>query len=108
MQMFSFKRRLSVALLFAFALMVEPEPWQWIEKGPFPAAEARVGRPATPASVAGVARRTTRRVIRRTTVYVPVLPRGCPLVVVSGSNVYYCGGVYYQPYGTQYVVVVID
>jgi hypothetical protein len=30
-------------------------------------AEARVGRPATPASVAGVARRTTRRVVRRNT-----------------------------------------
>jgi hypothetical protein len=28
-------------------------------------AEARVGRPATPGSVAGVARRTTRRVVRR-------------------------------------------
>lgn len=30
-------------------------------------AQARVGRPATPASVAGVARRTTRRTVRRTT-----------------------------------------
>ena len=29
-------------------------------------AQARVGRPATPLSVAGVARRTTRRVVRRT------------------------------------------
>jgi hypothetical protein len=29
------------------------------------AAEARVGRPATPGSVAGVARRTTRRTVRR-------------------------------------------
>jgi hypothetical protein len=28
-------------------------------------AEARVGRPATPGSVAGVARRTTRRTVRR-------------------------------------------
>lgn len=33
-------------------------------------AEARVGRPATPGSVAGVARRTTRRVVRRTSIYV--------------------------------------
>ncbi|EHK77968.1 hypothetical protein SM0020_10950 [Sinorhizobium meliloti CCNWSX0020] len=31
-------------------------------------AEARVGRPLTPVSVAGVARRTTRRVVRRTVV----------------------------------------
>ena len=29
-------------------------------------AEARIGRPMTPVSVAGVARRTTRRTIRRT------------------------------------------
>ena len=29
------------------------------------AAEARVGRPLTPVSVAGVARRTTRRTVRR-------------------------------------------
>jgi len=29
-------------------------------------AEARVGRPATPGSVAGVARRQTRRAVRRT------------------------------------------
>jgi len=28
-------------------------------------ADARVGRPATPGSVAGVARRTTRRAVRR-------------------------------------------
>ncbi len=28
-------------------------------------AQARVGRPATPGSVAGVARRTTRRTVRR-------------------------------------------
>ena len=32
------------------------------------AAQARVGRPATPGSVAGVARRTTRRTVRRTVV----------------------------------------
>jgi len=32
-------------------------------------AEARIGRPLTPVSVAGVARRTTRRTIRRTAVY---------------------------------------
>lgn len=40
-------------------------------------AQARVGRPATPVSVAGVARRTTRRRIRRSTIYVVTLPRGC-------------------------------
>lgn len=87
------KRSLAVAFVFAFALLVEPEPWQWIDTGLFTAAEARVGRPATAASVAGVARRTTRRVIRRSTVYVATLPRACPVVVVNSSNLYYCGGV---------------
>jgi hypothetical protein len=71
-------------------------------------AEAIVGRPATPVSVAGVARRTTRRVVRRTAVYVSVLPAGCSACVVNGINLYQCGATYYQPQGTQYVVVVID
>jgi hypothetical protein len=69
------------------------------------AAEARVGRPATPGSVAGVARRTTRRTVARTTVYVAALPRGCSTVVVNGVSLSQCGGVYYQPYGGRYVVV---
>ena len=70
--------------------------------------EAIVGRPATPVSVAGVARRTTRRVVRRTAVYVSVLPAGCSAVVVNGINLHQCGATYYQPQGTQYVVVVIE
>lgn len=37
-----------------------PEAWQLV-----PTAEARVGRPLTPVSVAGVARRTARRTSRR-------------------------------------------
>jgi hypothetical protein len=37
---------------------------QWTASGPqFSAAEARVGRPLTPMSYAGVARRTTRRAV---------------------------------------------
>ena len=71
-------------------------------------AAARVGRPMTPVSVAGVARRTTRRVIRRTTVYVATLPVGYTTVVIEGSTCYHYGGTYYQPYGTQYVVVTVD
>ena len=39
-------------------------------------AQARVGRPLTPVSVAGVARRTTRRTIRRGA-YIATIPRGC-------------------------------
>lgn len=71
-------------------------------------AGAIVGRPATPVSVAGVARRTTRRTLRRTAYYVSVLPAGCSTVVIEGTSLHHCGGTYYQPYGNQYVVVVID
>jgi hypothetical protein len=71
-------------------------------------AEAIVGRPLTPISYAGVARRTTRRVIYRTSVYVATLPRGCTTVVVEGVSLHQCGGTYYQPYGNQYVVVNVN
>ena len=71
-------------------------------------AQARVGRPATPGSVAGVARRTTRRVVRRSTIYVAALPAGCVQTSVNGGVVWRCGGTYYQPYGGRYVVVYID
>jgi hypothetical protein len=71
-------------------------------------AHAVVGRPATPGSVAGVARRTTRRVIRRSTIYVNTLPAACARVAVNGVTLWSCGGTYYQPYGGRYVVVYID
>jgi hypothetical protein len=71
-------------------------------------AQARVGRPLTPGSVAGVARRTTRRVIRRSSIYVATLPAGCVRTSVNGVVVWSCGGAYYQPYGGRYVVVYID
>ena len=72
------------------------------------AAEARVGRPMTPGSVAGVARRTTRRSIRRTTIYAASLPRGCTTVVIEGTTLHQCSGTYYQSYNNQYVVVNVD
>lgn len=71
-------------------------------------AEAVRGRPMTPRSVAGVARRTTRRVIRRTTYYVATLPAGYTTVVIEGSTLYMYGGTYYQPYDNRYVVVEVD
>ncbi len=71
-------------------------------------AEARVGRPLTPGSVAGVSRRTTRRAIRRTTIFVATLPRGCTTVVVEGTTLSQCGGTYYQAYNGQYAVVNVD
>jgi len=71
-------------------------------------AEARVGRPLTPGSVAGVARRTTRRVIRRSTIYVAALPAACVRTSVNGVTVWRCGGTYYQAYGGRYVVVYVN
>ncbi len=71
-------------------------------------AAAIVGRPRTPVSAAGVARRSTRRIIRRSTIYVATLPVGCGTVYIDGASLYSCGGTYYQPYGTQYVVVYVD
>ena len=71
-------------------------------------AEAIVGRPLTPVSVAGVARRTTRRAIIATSIYVATLPPACTTVVIEGITVQQCGGKYYQASGTQYVVVNIE
>jgi hypothetical protein len=86
----------------------------WLDADPvsggffFSEAQATVGRPLTPGSVAGVARRTTRRTIRRTTIYVAALPRGCVRTTVSGVAVWRCGGTYYQSHSGRYVVVNID
>ena len=73
--------------------------------------EARIGRPATPGSVAGVRRRTRRRTRRRVyrnmTLY--SLPYGCNTTRVRGGvTYYYCGGIWYQPtyQGTTVVYVV--
>ncbi len=71
-------------------------------------ANAVIGHPVTPGSVAGVARRTTRRVIRRSTIYVSALPAGCVRTSVNSVVIWQCGGVYYQPYDGRYVVVYID
>jgi hypothetical protein len=68
-------------------------------------AQAIVGRPMTPVSVAGVARRTTRRTIVATSVYVATLPPACTTVIIEGVTLHQCGATYYQPQGTQYVVV---
>lgn len=74
-------------------------------------AEARVGRPATPASVAGVRRRTRRRTRRRVyrnmTLY--SLPYGCATTRMrAGVSYYYCGGIWYKPayQGTTVVYIV--
>ena len=71
-------------------------------------AHAIYGRPATPVSAAGVARRTARRIIVMTTIYVATLPPACTVVVIEGTSLHLCGGTYYQPHGTQYVVVNVN
>jgi hypothetical protein len=50
-------------------------------------AEARVGRPLTPVSVAGVARRTTRRAVGAAAVTGAVVAPACVRVLVAGSYV---------------------
>ena len=71
-------------------------------------AQAIIGRPLTPLSYAGVARRTTRRVIRRTAVVAATLPPNCTTIVIEGTTLHQCGATYYQPSGTHYVVVEVD
>ena len=99
-------RTIGVVIMFLAALLITDGVFNggmFIKK-----AEARVGRPLTPVSVAGVARRTTRRTIRRTSVYIATLPRGCTTVVMEGMTLQQCGGTYYQPYNNQYVVVNVN
>ena len=87
-------------------------------------AEAIVGAPATPGSVAGTRRRTRRRVTAATAA--PVAPAAAVTSVAVGTRVYakpagcatvhtprgvtyyQCGGVYYRPYfeGNSVVYVV--
>jgi hypothetical protein len=74
-----------------------------------PEAKAIIGRPLTPMSYAGVARRTARRTAYGAAVVAPyaayhgvapiaVLPGGCMRTYAGGVAVYGCGGVYYRPY----------
>jgi hypothetical protein len=68
-------------------------------------AQARIGMPRTPASFAGIRRRT---IVRRSAIYVNALPAACVKVVVNGASVWRCGRTYYQAYGSRYVVVYVD
>lgn len=70
-------------------------------------AEARVGRPATPVSYAGVARRTTRRVVR-TNYRINTLPAGCHYGPYYGGNYWNCGGVYYEQSGNVYIQITVE
>lgn len=75
------------------------------------AALARVGRPASPTSVAGVRRRHRRRHRRRIRRHMVLysLPYGCHVTRIRGGvTFYYCGGIWYRPayQGTTVVYIV--
>jgi len=79
------------------------------------AALAKVGRPASPNSVAGVNRRRRRRRQRRIyrNMRLTSLPYGCSVTRIRGGvTYYYCSGIWYRPayQGTTvvYVVEIID
>ena len=67
-----------------------------------PGAAGNVGAPG-----AGVARRTTRRIVA-TSVVVATLPPACTTVVIEGTTLQQCGGTYYQPSGNQYMEVKVE
>jgi hypothetical protein len=69
---------LAAGALFAVDLLLPPAPLF----GPAPA-HAVIGRPATPVSYAGVARRTTRRTVVATTAVVAATPPPTTTVVVQ-------------------------
>jgi hypothetical protein len=97
------------AMLLSAGLVLDGTNAPWLPGSlTVPEAHARVGRPATPGSVAGVARRTTRRRIRRSTIYVATLPTSCRQVNIEGTVLMDCGGTYYQAANSQYVVVYVD
>ena len=101
--------RNSIVLASALTTFVQIDPVSLVREGSVSSqAMAKVGRPLTPGSAAGVARRTTRRVIRRTNIYVAKLPAGCVKTSVNGTSVWHCGATYYQHTGSKYVVVHIN
>lgn len=75
-------------------------------------AEAVVGRPATPASVGGVRRRTRRRTAAVVSygTRVNAAPAGSQKIVVNGTTYYVHDGVYYKPAheGDNVVYVVVE
>jgi hypothetical protein len=58
-------RAIAVAFAFFVGIIVDISPAVWQSGTVISQAEAVIGRPATPGSVAGVARRSSRRAVRR-------------------------------------------
>ena len=65
MNAFRLIRATAIAFTFIMGFVVDVSPTAWQSGKIISQAEAVIGRPATPGSVAGVARRTTRRAVRR-------------------------------------------
>ncbi|WP_249166373.1 hypothetical protein [Bradyrhizobium sp. JYMT SZCCT0428] len=89
MKSFHTKRTLLVVAVLGFGVFgsIDLSPNGGLELS-IQGAEARVGRPATPASVAGVARRTTRRaVVGGAAVGAAAASRNCVRVLVNGAYV---------------------
>jgi hypothetical protein len=89
MRQFSIRRALLAAAVLAFGTLGSVE---WSPVGglglSIESAEARVGRPLTPVSVAGVARRTTRRaVVGGAAVGAATAGAACVRVLVNGRYV---------------------
>jgi hypothetical protein len=107
--------RLARALRGGLALLMAIAGGSALEMVTARDAQARLGRPATPNSVAGVARRSTRRTVHRHTAialgtHVTVLPASCAAVVHEDVTYHVCDGVYYRRYyeGSQVVYVVVE
>lgn len=103
----------ALALPFGLSdLVPSPEPGTTRDN----TAWAVVGRPVTPMSYAGVARRTSRRTARRTSARwaagttMTTLPAGCVPTVFYGMTYQHCGSAYYQPYydGPEVVYVEVE
>lgn len=91
-------RRTLVGLTLAAATMLDGRGLHLVSN-----ADAVVGRPLTPVSYAGVARRTTRRMAyagaasAAAAATVTTLPPGCARVQAGATVTYSCGGVAYAP-----------
>ena len=60
-----------------------------------------------PGAVGNVGAVAARRIVA-TSVFVATLPASCTAVVIEGTTLQQCGGVYYQPSGKQYMVVKVE
>lgn len=98
----------SIAAAVIFGdFQIESDATGWGQLGFVAPAEARIGRPLTPFSYAGVARRTVRRTTRRELRRLAVLPAGCIYGYYYGAYYYNCGGVYYARSSGVYVEVIV-